>query len=251
MLANLLIGLREGLEAALVIGILVAYLVKSDRRDMLRWVWSGVGAAIAVSVGIWALITFTANGMDDEGQEIFAGALSLGAVALVTWMILWMRTAARTLRADLGGKLDKALIAGPAAVLATSFLAVAREGVETALFLWSSMRASGNTVPGALGAVLGLGAAVGLGFLIYRGALRVNLATFFTWTGVALIAVAAWVLAYGVEELADAGAIPEVEWLIPVLAVGYAAVMAYLFFRRGSARPPTLARAAAPGAVGH
>jgi high-affinity iron transporter len=141
MLANLLIGLREGLEAALVIGILVAYLVKSDRRDMLRWVWSGVGAAIAVSVGIWALITFTANGMDDEGQEIFAGALSLGAVALVTWMILWMRTAARTLRADLGGKLDKALIAGPAAVLATSFLAVAREGVETALFLWSSMRA--------------------------------------------------------------------------------------------------------------
>ena len=140
---------------------------------------------------------------------------------------------------------------GQAVVAATvaAFLAVAREGVETALFLWSSMRAGGNTVPGALGAVLGLGLAVGLGFLIYRGALRINLATFFTWTGVALIAVAAWVLAYGVEELAEAGVIPEVEWLIPVLALGYAAVMAYLFFRRGSARPPVLARVGSPGTV--
>jgi len=246
MLANLLIGLREGLEAALVVGILVAYLVKSGRQEMVRWVWTGVGLAIALSVAVWGGITVTAGELSDRGEEIFAGVLSLVAVAFVTWMILWMRTAARTMRAQLGGKLDKALVAGPAAVLATAFFAVAREGVETVLFLWSSMRATGEGIGPVAGAVLGLGSAVVLGYLIYRGALRVNLGTFFTWTGLALIVLAAWVLGYGVGELGEAGVIPELEWLVPVLWVGYIGVMVALFFRRGSATKPTLHRKRVP-----
>jgi len=246
MLANLLIGLREGLEAALVVGILVAYLVKSGRQEMVRWVWTGVGLAIALSVAVWGGITVTAGELSDRGEEIFAGVLSLVAVAFVTWMILWMRTAARTMRAQLGGKLDKALVAGPAAVLATAFFAVAREGVETVLFLWSSMRATGEGIGPVAGAVLGLGSAVVLGYLIYRGALRVNLGTFFTWTGLALIVLAAWVLGYGVGELGEAGVIPELEWLVPVLWVGYIGVMVALFFRRGSATTPTLHRKRVP-----
>jgi high-affinity iron transporter len=251
MLANLLIGLREGLEAALVVGILVAYLVKSGRREMVRWVWIGVSLAIAVSVGVWGGITVVAGELSERGEEIFAGVLSLVAVAFVTWMILWMRTAARHMKVELGGKLDRALVAGPAAVLATAFFAVAREGVETVLFLWSSMRAAGQGVGPVAGAVLGLGSAVVLGYLIYRGALRVNLGTFFTWTGVALIVLAAWVLGYGVEELGEAGVIPELEWLVPVLWVGYIGVMATLFFRRGSAEAPTLHRTSAPSAEAH
>lgn len=246
MLANLLIGLREGLEAALVVGILVAYLVKSGRREMVRWVWIGVSLAIAVSVAVWGGITVVAGELTPRGEEIFAGVLSLVAVAFVTWMILWMRTAARTMKAELGGRLDRALVAGPVAVLATAFFAVAREGVETVLFLWSSMRASGQGIGPVAGAVLGLGSAVVLGYLIYRGALRVNLGTFFTWTGLALIVLAAWVLGYGVEELGEAGLIPELEALVPVLWVGYIGVMTYLFFRRGAAKAPTVHRTPAP-----
>lgn len=240
MFANLLIGLREGLEAALVVGILVAYLVKSGRRDMRRWVWTGVGLAVAASLAVWGLITATAGELTARGEQIFAGILSIVAVGFVTWMILWMRTAARRMRAELGGKLDAALVAGPFAVLATSFVAVAREGVETALFLWSSMRATGGGVLPTLGALTGLSVAVLLGYLIYRGALRINLATFFTWTGLALIVVAAWVLGYGVHELAEAGVIGELEWLTPVLWLAYGGVMGWLFFRRGrsvAARP--------------
>ncbi len=241
MVANLLIGLREGLEAALIVGILVAYLVKSGHRGMLRWVWSGVGLAIVVSLAVWALVSAVAGGLSERGEEIFAGVLSLVAVGFVTWMILWMRTAARSMRAELGGRMGAAVVAGPFAVLATAFLAVAREGVETVLFLWSSMRANGGGMLPALGAVLGLSAAVLLGYLIYRGALRINLGTFFAWTGVALIGIAAWVLGYGVHELAEAGVIPELEWLTPVLWVVYCGLMLWAFFRRaGSGTRPTL-----------
>lgn len=246
MLANLMIGLREGLEAALIVGILVAYLVRTGRRDMLTWVWAGVGLAVVASVATWALVTAVAGELSERNEEIFAGVLSLVAVAFVTWMILWMRTAARAMRSELGGRMETALVAGPAAVLATAFLAVAREGIETVLFLWSSMRASGGGLLPTLGAVIGLGISVLLGYLIYRGALRINFGVFFGWTGVALIAVAAWVLNYGLHELAEAGLLggEEMEWLGPVAMVVYAAVMVFLFFRRGrdSGARPTLVR---------
>jgi high-affinity iron transporter len=208
MLANYLIGLREGLEAALVVGILVAYLVKSGRRSNLPYLWAGVGTATLISLGFGALLTFGPRDLGFAAQEAIGGFLSIAAVALVTWMIFWMGRTARRLRADLQHRLDGALAAGPVAVLVVALLAVGREGLETALFLWAAASATGSTAEPLLGAALGLGTALVLGWLIYRGALRLDLRIFFAWTGVFLVVVAAGVLAYGVHDLQEAGLLP-------------------------------------------
>jgi high-affinity iron transporter len=206
--ANVLIGLREGLEAALLVGILVAYLVKSGHRDRLPAVWAGVATAVALSVGVGAVLTFTSGRLSFEAQEAFGGVTSLVAVAFVTWMVFWMQRAARTLKDDLHGQLDTALGVGTFALAATAFLAVGREGIETALFLWSAIQATGSTTSPLLGALTGLGLAVVLGWLLYRRAVTINLARFFRWTGVALVVVAAGVLAYGVHDLQEAAILP-------------------------------------------
>lgn len=208
MFASYLIGLREGLEAALVVGILVAYLVRVDRRDLLRWVWAGVGAAIGLSLAVGAALTFGTATLDDEAAEAFGGVMSLIAVGLVTWMVFWMAARARSMRGELHAALDRAIGAGAWALVLLAFVAVAREGLETALFLWSTVESTGGGGDSLLGAVLGLATSVLLGWAIYRGALRINLATFFTWTGAALVVVAAGVLAYGVHELQEAGLLP-------------------------------------------
>lgn len=207
MFSNFLIGLREGLEAALVVGILVAYLVKLERREGLRPLWIGVGLAVAVSLGFGAMLTFTSRSMSFEAQEAFGGFMSIGAVALVTWMVFWMRRAARHMKADLHGRLDQALMLGPLAVALTATVAVGREGLETALFLWANVQASGSTLQPVVGATLGLVTAVVLGYLVYRRAVSIDLARFFTWTGAALVVVAAGVLAYGFHDLQEAGII--------------------------------------------
>ncbi|QDQ11227.1 iron uptake transporter permease EfeU [Streptomyces spectabilis] len=205
MFGNYLIGLREGLEASLVVCILVAYLVKTERRDALAPVWTGIGVAVALSLGFGCALTFGSQELTFEAQEALGGSLSILAVALVTWMVFWMRRTARHLRAELHGRLDAALRMGTAALVATAFLAVGREGLETALFVWASVRASNDGSHGPLlGVVLGLLTAVALGWLFYRGALRINLAKFFTWTGAMLVVVAAGVLAYGVHDLQEA-----------------------------------------------
>jgi high-affinity iron transporter len=206
--ANYLIGLREGLEAALVVSILVAYLVKSGHADRLAPVWTGVAAAVALSLGFGALLTFTSNHLSFEAQEAFGGTLSIVAVGFVTWMIFWMRRTARHLSRELRGRLDAALAIGTTALVVTSFIAVGREGLETSLFLWSAVQATGQSTQPVLGASLGLLTAVALGYLFYKGALRINLAKFFTWTGAALILVAAGVLGYGVHDLQEAGLLP-------------------------------------------
>ena len=208
MLANYLIGLREGLEAALVVGILVACLVTSGRRSALPFLWAGVGTATLISLGFGALLTFGPRDLGFAAQEAIGGFLSIAAVALVTWMIFWMGRTARHLRADLQHRLDGALATGPVAVLVVALLAVGREGLETALFLWAAASAAGSTAEPLLGAALGLGTALVLGWLIYRGALRLDLRTFFAWTGVFLVVVAAGVLAYGVHDLQEAGLLP-------------------------------------------
>ena len=208
MFANFLIGLREGLEAALVVSILVAYLVKSGRRDLLPQLWLGVGIAVAVSIGFGAALTFGPQGLTFEAQEAIGGTLSILAVGLITWMIFWMGRTARHLKADLQHKLDDAVAAGKWAVVVMALLAVGREGLETALFLWAGAQATGTTTKPLLGAVLGLAVAVALGWAVYKGAIRLNLRVFFAWTGMFLIVVAAGVLAYGVHDLQEAGILP-------------------------------------------
>ncbi|MFF3905093.1 iron uptake transporter permease EfeU [Streptomyces sp. NPDC001848] len=209
MFSNYLIGLREGLEAGLVVCILIAYLVKTGRRDALRPIWTGIGTAIAIALGFGCVLEFGSQELTFQAQEALGGSLSILAVGLVTWMVFWMRRTARHLRSELRGKLDAALAMGTGALVATAFLAVGREGLETALFVWASVHAASDGTPRPLvGVALGLATAVFLGRLFYRGALRINLAKFFTWTGGMLVVVAAGVLAYGFHDLQEAGWIP-------------------------------------------
>ena len=208
MFANYLIGLREGLEAALVVGILVAYLVKTGRRDRLRPVWLGILLAIGLSLSMGAALTFTSHSLSFEAQEAFGGTMSIVAVGFVTWMIFWMRTQARFLKTELHGKVDLAIRHGAAALALMAFLAVGREGLETALFLWPTLQSAGSGAGPGAGAVLGLTTAVVLGYLLYRRSLNINLAKFFTYTGGALVVVAAGVLAYGVHDLQEANLLP-------------------------------------------
>jgi high-affinity iron transporter len=206
--ANFLIGLREGLEAALVLGILVAYLIRSNRRELLPQVWIGVAIATAASLGAGAALTFGPRGLSARAEEVIAGTLSVLAVGLITWMILWMARTARNLRQHLETSLDAAISMGKGAIVAMALLAVGREGLETAVFLWAGISASGAGVGPVAGAVLGLACALALGWTIYRGALRVNLRAFFQWTGLVLIVVAAGVLAHAVHDFQEAGVLP-------------------------------------------
>ena len=211
-LGNYLIGLREGLEASLVVVILIAYLVKTGRRELLPRIWAGVAFAVIISFAFGALLTFGPRNLTFEAQEALGGILSIIAVGFVTWMVFWMARHARGLSGELRGKLDTAADAGGISLAVVALLAVGREGLETALFLWSATQATTNTgastlVP-FLGAMLGILTAVAMGFAFYKGVLKINLAKFFKWTGIILIIVAAGVLAYGVHDLQEAGILP-------------------------------------------
>ncbi len=208
MFPSFLIGLREGLEAALIVAILVAYLVKTSNGHALRRLWIGVGAAIALSIGLGLALTFVSEELSEEAAEAFAGITSLLAVALITWMIFWMATNARHIKAHLHGEMDRALETSTVAVAMVAFLAVIREGLETAIFLWAGIRSSGEATTAVIGAILGLATAVVLGFLMYRGAVRLNLTALFTWTGALLVIVAGGILRYAVHEFQELGWLP-------------------------------------------
>ncbi len=224
--------LREGFEASLVVGIVLAFLDRTGRRDGFAAVWVGVGAALVLSLVVG--ITLFAAGAELEGtsEAVFEGVVMLVAAGLLTWMIFWMRGRARTLRSELEDRTKAALDAGSALGLGlVVFLGVAREGVETALFLFSSVESSNHGLSLAAGIIGGL-AAVGLGYLFYRGSHRLNLRTFFTATSALLLVFAGYLLAMGLHELSEAGVIPESEALLAVAFAALAAPTLYFFFRK-------------------
>lgn len=210
-LANFLIALREGVEAALIVGVVAAYLVKVGRRNLLPKVWFGVIIAAALPLSLGAIMTWGPYTLSFQAQEILGGTLSLVAVAMVTWMILWMssnsRQFARKLREDTAAQLASGSEWG---VVWIAFIAVAREGIETALFVWATIKSSAENAIAApaLGVVTGLVVAVIIGWLIYTGAARINLSIFFNITGLLLIFVAAGIVSYGIGDLQEASAIP-------------------------------------------
>lgn len=204
ILPSFLIGLREGLEGTLVVSILIAYLVKAKRSDRLPHVWAGVVAALLLSVGAGALLEYTGTALGSK-RELYEAVTSVVAVGFVTWMIFWMRRTARSLKGELTGKLDEALKMGTFAVVAMAFLAVVREGLETALFFIAAARGAGEQAGPLIGIAAGVATSVVLGALLYRAALRINLTRFFFWTGLALIFVAAGIFKYGFHDFQEAG----------------------------------------------
>jgi high-affinity iron transporter len=203
LLGSGLIGLREGLETSIVVMILVAFLVKSDRRDALKWVWLGVGAALAMTLGVFFVIQYSAYTVTDLGAEAIAGIASLIAVVIVTTMVLWMKKAAASMSGELRAGMAKALETGPLAVFALAFLAVGREGFETALFMVGYAEA--QTAWPLTGLLFGVLIAAAIAYAMYLGAIRIDLAKFFKYTGVFLILVAAGILSYGVHALQTVG----------------------------------------------
>ena len=216
-LANFLIALREGVEAALIVGVVAAYLVKVGRRNLLPKVWFGVIIAAALPLSLGAIMTWGPYTLSFQAQEILGGTLSLVAVAMVTWMILWMssnsRQFARKLREDTAAQLASGSEWG---VVWIAFIAVAREGIETALFVGATIKSSAENAIAApaLGVGTGLLVAVVIGWLIYTGAARINLSIFFNITGLLLIFVAAGIVSYGIGDLQESSVLPG--WGIPI-----------------------------------
>jgi high-affinity iron transporter len=208
VLSTLLIALREGLEASLIISILLAYLVRTGKGDLARYIWIGIALALALSFGLGAALSFTSSHLPAGGEELFAGTTSLFSVLFVTAMIFWMRKTARGLGKELQGRVDGALALGSLALVSAAFFSVAREGLETALFIYANFRTvRSNTAP-SVGLVLGLLIATTLGVLLYRKTVKINLGRFFTTTGYGLIVVAGGVLSHGIYEFQMRGDLP-------------------------------------------
>ncbi|MCM3887147.1 iron uptake transporter permease EfeU [Frankia sp. R82] len=206
MLPTFVIGLREGLEAALIVGIVAAFLRQRDRRDALRQVWLGVGLALLLCIAVGIGLHVLDHELPQREQEGLETVIGLIAVAMVTYMIVWMRRHSRDLRASLESATESALEKGSTqALVLMAFLAVLREGFETAVFLIAAFNASDNAATAGGGALLGVLVAVIIGFGIYRGGVRINLARFFRVTGIVLVVIAAGLLATAAHTGHEAG----------------------------------------------
>lgn len=239
MLANLVIGLREGLEASLIVAILIATAVQLDARALITRIWVGVGAAVAVSVLLAVGLVAAGDALPEAAEPFFSGVTSLLAVVLLTWMVLWMATHAAHLREHLSGKVADAVGAGGWALAVVAFVAVIREGLETVLFLFAGSEAQAGGASPWIGGVLGLCVAAALGVLLYRGIVHIDLRRVFFVSGLILILIASTMVNYAVGEFAEIGVLPEVEGLGVILAVGYLAVLIPVFIavmRRRQAR---------------
>jgi high-affinity iron transporter len=206
MIPTFVIALREGVEASLIIGIIAAFLAREGRRDAMRQVWLGVGAAVLLCMAGAVALRIVGQELPESGQASLETVIGLVAVAAVTYMIVWMRRHARGIKSTLEGSAAMALAAGSTtALVAMAFLAVLREGFETSAFLLAAFQDSTDTAAAGAGAVLGLLAAVAIGIGLYRGGVRINLARFFRITGLVLVFVAAGLLATAVHTAHEAG----------------------------------------------
>ncbi|HET7581940.1 MAG TPA: iron uptake transporter permease EfeU [Candidatus Limnocylindria bacterium] len=209
---GLLTGLREGVEAALIVSIILAYLARTGNMRHFGKIWIGTGAAVAVSVAVGVILFVTIGGLEEPAEQIFEGTAMVLAAGVVTWMLFWMRRTAANVKGELQASVDRRLVEGSVWGLALlAFTAVIREGIETALFLMAQAQAAtqadGNAFSTLLGAVIGLAIAVLIGIGFYRGARVINLHSFFKWTGVALVFIAAGLLSHGIHEFIEAGII--------------------------------------------
>lgn len=255
MLGTLIIGLREGLEAALVVSVLLAYVRKIGRPDAARKIWLGVAAAVGISLVLGAILTYGAYGLSFRAQEAIGGILSIVAVAMVTWMVFWMLRASHGLASDLRGRVDVAPAGNGWGVAAIGFVSVGREGIETALFIWSTTRAS-DTSPllGFVLAVSGIAVAAVIAWAMFRGLIRINLSRFFRWSGALLIVFAAGVLAYGVHDLQEAAFLPGPFMPVPEGASSFSAAWfgdaAWAFQVSGAIAPDGVLAAILQGTIG-
>ena len=206
MLPTFVIGLREGVEAALIVGIVAAFIVQQGRRDALRWMWAGVGIAIAICLAVGIALELLSQSLPHKQQEALETVIGLVAVAAVTFMIVWMRRHARGLKKVLEANTKEALVSGSAlALIGMAFFAVIREGFETSVFLLAAFDASSSPLAAGGGAVLGVAIAIAIGYGIYKGGVRLNLSRFFRITGLVLVFVAAGLLASSVHTAHEAG----------------------------------------------
>ena len=206
MLPTFVIGLREGLEAALIVGIVAAFMVRNGRTNEMWALWTGVGLGVLLCVSGGVALRIAERNLPQKQQEGLETVVGLIAVAFVTWMILWMRNHARELKGELEANAAAALATGSAwALVLMAFLAVLREGFETAVFLLAILQSSTNATSSLIGAVLGIIVAVVIGYGIYRGGVKINMARFFKLTGIVLVVVAAGLLATAAHTAHEAG----------------------------------------------
>ncbi|MDQ3778166.1 MAG: FTR1 family protein [Actinomycetota bacterium] len=231
------VTLREGFEASLIVGIVLAFLNRTGRRDAFWPVWIGALAAVVISIAAGVALYLIGAEFEGRAEALWEGAIMLTAASMLTWMVFWMRSQARTIRKTLESQVEEALRMGSTfGLAAVAFVGILREGLETALFLLGTFENT-NTALSFLSGALGLVAAAVLGYLFYRGSAKLDLRRFFIVTSFILLAFASWLIFGGVHELAEAGVLPE-SMLLQVGVVVAFAVPAVWFYLRGNSPKP-------------